>query len=45
MTDPGFLERKFICTIKLCVRVEGGALLILSTFNYISHENEMIWSH
>ena len=34
----------------MCVRGGGGggggfALLILSNFSYISHENEIIWSH
>ena len=38
--DQGFLERGFIC-IKVC----GVALVILSHFSYISHKNEIIWSH
>ena len=44
--DPGFLERGFIC-IDACVCGGGGdlAMLILSNFSYISHENEIIWSH
>ena len=38
--DPGFLERGLIC-----IKVWGFALLILSHFSKISHENEIIWSH
>ena len=38
--DPGFLERVFVC-----INVWGFALLILSHFSKISHENEIIWSH
>ena len=38
--DPGFLERGFIC-----LKVWEFALLILSNFSKISHENEIIWSH
>ena len=38
--DSGFLERGFIC-----IMVWWFAVLILSHFSYISHENEIIWSH
>ena len=38
--DSGFLKRGFIC-----IKVLGFALLILSHFSLISHENEIIWSH
>ena len=39
--DPRPLERGF-----LCIKVHRGfALLILSYFSQISHENEIIWSH
>ena len=38
--DPGFLEMGAIC-----IKVWGFALLILSHFSQISHENEFIWSH
>ena len=38
--DPGFLEMGFIC-----IKVYGLAMLILSHFSSISHENEIIWSH
>ena len=37
--DPRFLERGFIS-----ITVLGFALLILSHFSLISHENEIIWS-
>ena len=37
--DPGFLERGFIY-----IKVWGFALLILSPFSQISHENEITWS-
>ena len=37
--EPGFLERGFIC-----IKVWGFALLNLSHFSDISHENEIIWS-
>ena len=36
-SDPGFLERGFIC-----IKVWGFFLLILSYVSYISHVNEMI---
>ena len=38
--NPVFMERGFICII-----VWGFALLTLSHFSYIAHENEIIWSH
>ena len=38
--DPGFLEMGF-----KCIKGWGFALLILSHFSSISHENEIIWSH
>ena len=40
--DPGFQERRvhmYTC------KGPGFALLVLSHFSYISHENEIIWSH
>ena len=39
-TDPGFLERGFVGT---CIKVWGFALLFLSRFPQIPHENEKIW--
>ena len=36
--DPGFLDRGFVC-----IKVWGLALLILSHFSKISHENEIFW--
>ena len=36
---PGFLERGFVY-----IKVWGFALLILSHYSQISHENEIIWS-
>ena len=38
--DNGFLKRGFIC-----IKGWGFALLILSSFALISHENEITWSH
>ena len=38
--DPRFLQRGFIF-----IKMWGFTLLILSNFYYISHENEIIWSH
>ena len=38
--DPEFRKSGF-----LCLKVRGFALLILSQFSQISHDNDIIWSH
>ena len=38
--DPGFLEREL-----LGIKVLGVRFADLTNFSYISHEDEMIWSH
>ena len=40
MGRPRISGKGFICN-----KVSGFALLILFHFSYISHENEIIWSH
>ena len=41
---PGFLERGFICIKVWRVRF-AGSISYFSYIMYISHENEIIWSH
>ena len=40
--EGGSYEEMCVC---VCVCGGGFALLILSNFSLISHENEIIWSH
>ena len=39
--SPGFLSERGV----ICIKVWGVALLILSDFYLISHENKISWSH